>query len=364
MAATIIDVARRAGLSTATVSRALRGLPNVSEDAKSRVLRAAEELSYTVSPLASHLSSGRTGAVGVVAPFLNRWFFGQVVVGIDSELRSHDMDLLLYNLGDARVHERFFERMPVRRRVDALIVLNLPLSPAETEALGALEMPVAVLGDRDPTPAFWNVRIDDHAASAAAVRHLVNLGHRRIGMITGTTPDARVFHTPIVRRQAYRTTLAEAGIAHDPRLEAPAHFGVEGGASAMAQLLALPDPPTAVFAESDELAFGALRTVRRMGLSCPRDVSLFGFDDHEMASLMDLTTIAQPVVEQGALLARQVLEALACECEEPSEVVLPSRMVVRGTTGPAGRPALALPPEPGPERGPEPEPAPPRFPHS
>lgn len=335
MAATIIDVARRAGLSTATVSRALRGLPNVSESARSRVMRAAEELSYTASPLASQLSSGRTGTVGVVAPFVNRWFFGQVVAGVDSELRAHDRDLLLYNLGDTRVHERFFERLPVRRRVDALIVLTLPLSDAETEALASLQIPVTVLGP--PTPSFFNVRIDDAAAATTAVRHLINLGHRRIGLITPAGHDPRRFTTPILRRHAYRTTLRAAGIPHDPQLEVMGQFGIEEGAAAMAQLLTLPQPPTAVFAESDEMAFGALRTLRRMGLRSPEDISVIGFDDHEISHLMDLTTIGQPVVEQGALLARQVLKALDGTETEPSEIVLPTRLIVRGTTGVARR---------------------------
>lgn len=335
MAATIIDVARRAGLSTATVSRALRGLPNVSENAKARVLRAAEELSYTVSPIASQLSSGRTGAVGVVLPFANRWFFGQVVSGIDSVLRAHDRDLLLYALGDTRVHERFFERMPVRRRVDALIVLTLPLSDPEVEALASLQVPVAVLGM--PTPSFRNVRIDDAGSAATAVRHLINLGHRRIGLITGAAHDKRQFSTPIARRQGYRAALRAVGIPHDPQLEVLGQFGIEEGAAAMAQLLTLPDPPTAVFAESDEMAFGALRTLSRMRLRCPEDISVIGFDDHEMAHLMDLTTIAQPVVEQGVLLARQVLNALSGIRDQQSEVVLPTRLVVRGTTGVARR---------------------------
>ncbi|MCF6525885.1 LacI family DNA-binding transcriptional regulator [Streptomyces sp. JJ36] len=330
MPATIIDVAQRAGLSTATVSRALRGLPNVSESARARVLRAAEELSYTVSPVASQLSSGRTGAVGVVAPFLNRWFYGQVVVGIDSVLRAHDLDLLLYNLGDARVHQRFFERLPVRRRVDALIVLTLPLSGPEAEALASLEVPVTVLGD--PRPCFWNVRIEDTEGAKTAVRHLINLGHRRIGMISGAA-HPRGFSCPLYRREAYRAALAEAGLPHDPRLEAAGYFGIEDGAAAMAHLLSLSDPPTAVFAECDEMAFGALRTVRRMGLRCPEDVSVVGFDDHEMAHLMDLTTVAQPVVEQGSSLARQMLDALSGDCEEAHERVLPTRLIVRGTSG-------------------------------
>lgn len=331
MAASIIDVARRAQVSTATVSRALRGLPNVSEATRARVMRAAEELSYSISPQASSLASGRTGTVGVVLPFVNRWFYSQVVAGIDSVLRAHDLDLLLYNLGDARVHERFFSRMPLRRRVDALVVLNLPLSAAETEALVSMEVPVAVLGTR--IHGCWQVSIDNAEGASTAVRHLINLGHRRIGMITGALGDPRGFTTPIVRQHAYRTVLSQAGIPYDSALEAPGQLTIEQGASAMARLLSLPDPPTAVFAESDQMAFGALRTLHRMGLSAPDDISVIGFDDHETAELLDLTTIAQPVAHQGELLARQVLDALSGSDGEPTRVVVPTRLVVRGTTG-------------------------------
>ncbi|MGP3967618.1 LacI family DNA-binding transcriptional regulator [Streptomyces sp. 6N223] len=333
MAASIIDVARLAGVSTATVSRALRGLPNVSEATRERVLRAAEELSYAVSPHAASLASGRTGTVGVVLPFVNRWFYSRVLAGIDSVLRANDLDLLLYNLGDARVHERFFERMPLRRRVDAVIVLNLPLSKKEAETLVSMEVPIAVLGTR--IPGCWHVSIDNAEGASTAVRHLINLGHRRIGMITGALNDPRGFTTPIVRQHAYRSVLAQAGIAYDPELEAAGGFDIDEGASAMAKLLSLPDPPTAVFAESDQMAFGALRTLNRMGLSAPDDVSVIGFDDHETAELLDLTTISQPVMYQGELLARQILDALSGASEEPTRVVLPTRLRVRGTTGTA-----------------------------
>ncbi|KAB8159475.1 MULTISPECIES: LacI family DNA-binding transcriptional regulator [Streptomyces] len=349
MAASIMDVARRAEVSTATVSRALRGLPNVSAATRERVLRAAEELSYSVSPHASSLASGRTGTVGVVVPFVNRWFYSQVLAGIDSVLRAHDLDLLLYNLGDERVHERFFTRMPLRRRVDALIVLNLPLSTAESEALASMEVPIAVLGTR--VPGCWHVSIDNAEGASTAVRHLINLGHRRIGMITAAPGDPRGFTTPIVRQHAYRTVLAQAGIAYDPDLEVPGHLSIDEGASAMAQLLSLPEPPTAVFAESDQMAFGALRTLGRMGLTAPDDVSVIGFDDHETAELLDLTTIAQPVAHQGELLARQILDALSGGDEEPTRVVVPTRLVVRGTTGAAREhpPRYHSTPRPGPE---------------
>jgi DNA-binding LacI/PurR family transcriptional regulator len=223
--------------------------------------------------------------------------------------------------------------MPLRRRVDALIVLNLPLSKPEAEALVSMEVPIAVLGTR--IPGCWHVSIDNAEGASTAVRHLINLGHRRIGMITGALGDPRGFTTPIVRQHAYRSVLAQADIPYEPELEARGNFGIDEGASAMAKLLSLPDPPTAVFAESDQMAFGALRTLNRMGLRAPDDVSVIGFDNHETAELLDLTTIAQPVAHQGELLARQILDALSGASEEPTRVVVPTRLVVRGTTGAA-----------------------------
>lgn len=335
MVSSIVDVARRAGVSTATVSRAMRGLPEVSQSTRDRVTRAAEELGYVISPQASSLATGRTRTVGVVLPFVNRWFFGQVVAGVDSVLRANDFDLLLYNLGDARGRARFFARMPVRRRVDALIVLTLPMSNTEIEALGALEVPIALVGAS--LPSFWSVRIDDVDGARKAVQHLVNLGHQRIGLISGMPDEPLGFTGPIDvdRRNGYRAALRQAGIPPDPRLDIPADFDLEGGANAMAELLTLPEPPTAVFAESDEMALGALRTLRRIGLRVPEDMSVVGFDDHEMAELFELTTISQRVFEQGVLAARQVLDALLAEAAVmPKEIVVPTRLVVRASTGP------------------------------
>jgi LacI family repressor for deo operon, udp, cdd, tsx, nupC, and nupG len=329
----IADVAQRAGVSTATVSRAIRGLPRVSDDTRERVMRAAAELGYVISPQASTLVTGRTRTVGIVVPFVDKWFFGQVVAGVDSVLRANDFDLLLYNLGDARGRRRFFDQMPVRRRVDALIVLSLPLTAAEMAVLAALEVPVALVGAS--APACWSVRIDDQEGASKAVQHLLNLGHRRIGLICGVPDEPMRFTAPVDRRSGYHAALKRAGIPLDARLEAPADFTIEGGAAAMAELLTLAEPPTAVFAQSDELALGALRTLRRMGLRVPGDMSVVGFDDHEMAELFELTTIAQRVVEQGVLVAGQVLDALLSDgAAQPAEIIVPTRLVVRASTAP------------------------------
>jgi DNA-binding LacI/PurR family transcriptional regulator len=145
------------------------------------------------------------------------------------------------------------------------------------------------------------------------------------------------FTTPLDRRRGYLDVLAEAGIDHDPALEAVGDFTIAGGERAMSQLLGRARRPTAVFALSDEMAFGAMRALRKSGLRVPEDVSVIGFDDHDMSDLLDLTTVAQPVVEQGVTVARQLLDRLAAEGQAPPSqraVSLPTRLIVRGSTAP------------------------------
>jgi len=331
MSATSDDVARLAGVSTATVSRALRGVDGVNPRTRDRVLAAAHHLGYVSSPAASRLAGGPTATVAVVVPFITRWFFSEVVSGAEEVLRGHGMDLLLYNLGHVEGRERYFSGEALQQRADAVLVLCLPLSDLELEALGGARIPVVLVGaDVERCP---SVRIDDVAGARTAVQHLVNLGHERIALISGTPGDPMGFTSQFDRRRGYRETLLAAGLEVDPSLDVPGDFTVEDGEKAMARLLSHPRPPTAVFAESDEMAFGALRTLRRAGLSAPQDISLIGFDDHKLADLMDLTTIAQPVREQGSLAAQMLLDVLGGQTGE-HRVTLPTQLIVRGTTGP------------------------------
>ncbi|HXV91791.1 MAG TPA: LacI family DNA-binding transcriptional regulator [Pseudonocardia sp.] len=333
MTTNIAKVAELAGVSTATVSRALRGLPHVSESTRARVVEAARTLSYSASPSASTLRSGRTRAIGIVVPFVDRWFFGRVVSGADPVLRANEFDLLLYHLGDDRGRRRFFTELPLRRRVDGLLVLSLNITAEEAAALASLDVPVALVGaecDR-----FTGVRIDDVESAAKAVRYLIHLGHRDIALISGGREVPLGFLTPLLRRSAYVEVLRSAGIEPSPDLEADGGFTVAGGERAMSELLAARRRPTAVFCESDEMAFGALRTLRKAGLRVPEDVSVIGFDDHEVAEALDLTTVAQPIREQGELAARIILSRLGREQATVPSTVLPTRLVIRGSTGPA-----------------------------
>jgi LacI family transcriptional regulator, repressor for deo operon, udp, cdd, tsx, nupC, and nupG len=333
MAASIEDVARLAGVSIATVSRALLGLPDVATATRARVLAAADELDYIASPFAARLASGRSATVGAVVPFINRWFFAEVIDTVETALRKAGYDLLLYNLGDEAGRSRFFEVMPMRKRVDAVVVISLVLSDKEFDALDALGEPVALLG-LERTGSL-SVRIDDVHGAQQAVEHLLALGHRRIGLIGGDTDDPMRFTPPLRRRDGYRDALRAAGIELDPALEVLGYFTVEGGSQAAEALLALPERPTAIFAESDEMAYGALRSIRRANLSVPADVAVIGFDDQVNAELMDLSTVRQPVAEQALDIAERLIAVMADPDAERDAVVLPTQVVVRGSTDPA-----------------------------
>jgi DNA-binding LacI/PurR family transcriptional regulator len=330
----IKDVAREVEMSTATVSRALRGLPGVSEGTRMRVMETARRLGYVPSPSAAGLASGQTRTVAVIVPWVTRWFFAAVVQGAEEVLREAGYDLLLYNLaGDESARHRVFETSLLTKRVDAVLVLSLKPSPDELARLDKLGRPVTIVGA--DVPGWATVRIDDEHAARSATEHLIRLGHRRIAYVGGATEGVLDFTAPVARLAGYRAALAAAGLEHDPSLEADGEFSVAGGSRAAQELLGRPDPPTAVFAASDEMAIGVLRTARERGVRVPEELSVIGIDDHEMAEIFDLTTVAQPVHEQGRVAAQQVLSALTGDHWSPEQVVLPTRIVVRRTTAPA-----------------------------
>ena len=332
----IKDVARTVGVSTATVSRALRGLPRVSDSTRDRVLRAAADLDYVASPSAAGLASGQTRAVGVVVPFVSRWFFATVVQGAEAPLREAGYDLLLYNLGgDAEARRRVFTTHLLRKRVDAVLVLSLTPTQQEIAALAKLHRPVAVIGAS--VPGWASVRIDDVDAACTAMHHLLGLGHRRIAHLGGALTNRLDFAAPLHRLDGYRLAMSAAGLTVPAGWEITSDFTVRGGVAGMEELLRLgpSDRPTAVFAASDEMAIGAVAAVRRAGLRVPEDVSVIGIDDHEMSEFFDLTTVAQPAREQGRLAASLLLAAMnpLCSPEElaPSHTVA-TTLMVRGTT--------------------------------
>jgi len=270
--------------------------------------------------------------IGVVVPFIDRWFFTRVVQGAEAVVRAAGYDLLLYNLGDATVRERFFDHIPLRRKVDGVIMVDVAVGPGEQAQLRDLGVPVTVVGGA--ALEVGTVGIDDAEGVRMAVRHLAHLGHRHIGMLCGQLADGLARDVPARRRDSFLRAVTEAGLEAAPEWVVIEPWGLEGGAAATERLLCARRLPTALLAESDEIAFGALRTLRLAGLDVPGHMSVIGFDDHEMASIVNLTTIAQPVLEQGQIAAKLLLQALQGRADPFARVTLPIRLIVRGSTAP------------------------------
>ncbi|MDP9116625.1 MAG: LacI family transcriptional regulator [Actinomycetota bacterium] len=334
MALTIRDVARAAGVSTATVSRALRGLENVDPGTRARIERIAGEMRFSISPTASRLASGRAGSIAIVTPFIGGWYFTEVFAGLQAGLQPYDLDLLLHATGmpgvtahPVRAHER------IRRRVDGAIVLGMPLGMTESEGLFDLDVPLVLLGVQ--APGVPSVSIDDRAGAIVAVEHLVDRGFERIGLISGR-PLSTMFVPENDRLDGYLDVLSVHGRPVDETLREPGEFDVRGGERAMDRLLSLRPRPDAVFSMSDEMAYGAMRALGRRGLAAGTDVAIVGFDGHDLADTFDLSTIAQPVRELGRIAAQLLMARIApatgivpaAEC-----VVLPTQLYARRSTG-------------------------------
>jgi len=362
----IADVARLAGVSTATVSRALSGNGPVSAGTRGRVAEAAASLGYVVSSDASSLASGRTRNIGAVVPHLSRWFFTSVIEGAERALLRRGYDLTLYNLsGDGEERRRVFEHHLLRNRVDAVIAVSLKLTDDEVGRLLAIGKPVAGVGG--PLTGASTVQIDDVAVARLATEHLLQLGHRRIAHLGGSREYDLDFHIPTNRRHGYAAALHAAGLESDPALQVSGDFTIPGGYAAATELLrSAHDRPTAVFAASDEMAIGVLIAARDLGLSVPRDLAVIGVDGHPLGEFFGLSTVAQHPERQGGQAAELLLSTIERrrrwrdepdpreQDQRPPAVEAAAELIVRASTaGPAaGAAASALPlfsPTPSPD---------------
>lgn len=326
---TMTDVADRLGVSVATVSRALSGRPGVSDDMRQRVLEEARVMSYVASAAATSLVTGVSRRVGVVLPGIETWFYSAVLSGLADGFRVAGLDLSVYYLPTPRDRYDFFERLPLGRNVDAVVLVSIPLAERSRTRLRKTGIPVVAVSTQ--YAGFPSVGIDDRQAAHLAVSHLTRSGHRRIALIRGADPGGEEWLADVERAQGYADALAAAGIELDDTLVVKAPWGIDGGARAMQDLLSMNPPPTAVFCYSDEVAIGALRTLRRSGIDVPRQMSVIAIDDHPMAELMDLTTISQSAFEQGRAAATIVESMLAGEAAESRQFA--TSLIVRHSTG-------------------------------
>lgn len=301
-------------------------------------MQVAEDLQYVASPTATSLASGRTRVVAVVAPFLTRWFFATIVNAIEKTLRDHGHHVILFDLED----EDYDQRLPLSqnmlwKRVDGVITLNIPMSPEEVALVERLDLPLVAVGT--PVPGRACVRIDDARATRTAVDHLVGLGHEQIGYIGAVPANVAHIQTPQSRLAAFRGALSDAGLSCREEWILSSDWTAESAARDGGRMLARQDRPTAVLAASDEMAIGVRESARRLGLDVPADLSVIGIDDYLLSSVLGLTTVRQDVAHQGHLAAELLLHALVDGVESTSELIVPTELVVRESTGPPPVPA-------------------------
>lgn len=331
MGSTIRDVARLAGVGNGTVSRVLNGSARVSPATRARVLAAIAELDFVPSSVARQLSTGRSGAIGAVVPFLTRPSVVERLRGIASALAQTTYDLVAFNIESLERRSAVLDLIARSGRVDGLVIVSLFPKADELDRLARSRVPTVLVDGHHRL--FSRVVVDDVAGGRAAGAHLVSLGHRRIAFI-GDDPLSRFQLSPSrLRRRGLAEALAVVGAAFE------AGHVRTGGTSETArevahELLAQPHRPTAIVCGSDTEALGVLEAARDLGIEVPDRLSVVGYDDIEVAAYARLTTVAQPLYESGRRGAQLLLQQMDAPNQRTTREVLPTRLVIRKTTAP------------------------------
>jgi DNA-binding LacI/PurR family transcriptional regulator len=332
---TIADIARRAGVSTGAVSYALNDRPGVSAATRERILTVAAEMGWAPSQAARALVGARTETVGLVlardASTLGfESFYMQFVAGIETELAARSYGLLLQVVPDLEAEMRAYRRWHAARRVDGVVTVDPRVDDPRVELLsGEDALPAVVVGDPSLAGGLTSVWTDDGAAVRACVRYLAELGHRRVGRVSGVEDFG---HTHI-RDDAFRDEAGARGVEACVRRT---DYTPERGAAATRDLLTAPDPVTAIVYDNDVMALAGLGVAHELGVRVPQDVSLVAWDDSPLcqAAFPQLTALSHDVASYGAHVARRLFDRMA-GAEPGTFLDSTPTLRVRGTTGPA-----------------------------
>ncbi|HEY3571195.1 MAG TPA: LacI family DNA-binding transcriptional regulator [Thermoanaerobaculia bacterium] len=331
MSASIKEVALKAGVSIATVSRVINEKGPVAAETRQRILAAIEQLRYVPHGAARSLITNQTDTIGVLLPDLYGEFFSEVIRGVDLAARRSGYHVLVSGFHSDRAEIEAVLRA-LRGRVDGLIVLS-PDVDAQTLRRNLPEtLPVVLLNTRVERLAFDAINVDNYGGAFAMARHLAALGHRRIALICGPAENADARE----RLRGYRDALRAEGIAPSSALEIPGDFSEESGYRAGQHLLTLEPRPEAVFAANDSMAIGCLFALREAGVEVPGDVALAGFDDIPIARYVSppLSSVHVPIAEMGTRAMERLLHAVEHKNEhERRQETVPTTLVVRGSCG-------------------------------
>jgi LacI family transcriptional regulator len=335
---TIRQVAQRAGVSIATVSRVVNGRADVSSETREAVRRVLREQGYPVTPRepGPRLTRPGTALVGVTMPLVHPGYFASILAGAAEALYEHGMRAVLCPTRHSRAREMSLLDQLAHGETDGAILVLPEETSQELQALAGHGFHFVIVDPLKETAAGVPVVSAANSSGATqATRHLLGLGHRRIGAISGP----RGWSASEERLRGYHAALAGAGAPVDPALVVYSNFRMDGGREAAGQLLALPDPPTAIFAFNDSMAIGAMQAARERGLGLPGGLSVVGFDDTSDAEIAvpALTTVRQPLAEMGRTAVSLLLRQLEKRRFEPLRVELETRLIVRDSTAACAR---------------------------
>lgn len=332
--ATIKDVAREAGVSTATVSRVYNGSSLVSEDTTRRVLEVAARMDYWPNGAARSLSTRSTHALGVLLPDLHGEFFSETIRGIDYAARQEQYQIVLSS-SHAEAGALISAARTLRGRIDGLIAMAPDRGTAQAMEDFAKHFPVVLLNPGLGALTCGSVSVANQEGAYTLVKHLIDRGHRRIAILKGPAGNVDAEE----RLRGYRRALAEAGTEPSPSFEIDGDFSQLRGYESAAEILRLDPRPTAIFAANDYMAIGLISALAEQGVRVPRDIAVAGFDDIELARYLSppLTTVRVDAYGLGEQAVRQWFEtARSNGAARPRQVVMPTTLVVRGSCGANG----------------------------
>lgn len=330
---TIKDVAAQAGVSYQTVSRVINHHASVTDETRSRVQQIIEALNFRPNMAARSLPRRQSYVIGLIIPYEADYLFRDPhllaqISGIDAEANAHGYNLLLSTAGNSQSGIEAYERFISNQVADGALVIETSSSQAGSELLIKQDYPYVSLG-YDANPNAYFVHSDDATGAKEVTRHLLEKGHRRIGIING--PPTGAVAALQQRLLGHQQALREAGLEFDPNLMAHGDYTRPSGQLATEALLALPQPPTAIFAFNDRMAMGAIRILHTAGRRVPDDVAVVGFDDIPTAADFDpaLTTVSQPARTMGQVAAQILFDLMAGKSVTTREVVLPAKLIIR-----------------------------------
>ena len=326
---TIQDVAKAAGVSVATVSRVINNSTSVSVETKELVLDAVKRLDYRPNLLGRNLRRAETRLILVLLPNISNPFYSRLVKGIEDVGHVNGYNVMLCNTDSEPGREKLYLDLLKNRLADGVIFMAPSLSREELTETGKC-FPMVQCCEYKEGAKVSHVSIDNFAASQKAVKHLLALGHRRIGLISCDNDYLSTIH----REEGYRKALLDAGIKPEDELSRDGDYSFKSGLRAASQLLSLTDRPTAVFCISDVMAVGAIRAARERGLRVPEDFAVVGFDNISFASMCDpmLTTVSQPKYDLGCTAMELLLRQIRGEMKEPQDLILEYELIIREST--------------------------------